>query len=89
MSEYHYAGAGDIDRAIGFMVALDNGQKNALVVLQVDQAIDDLQREYVKATADPAYRPSDDFLAALSGYLEMADNREKPTLTEAVIQTDQ
>lgn len=85
MSEYHYAGAGDIDRAIGFMVGLDDGQKNALVVLEVDQAIDDLQREYVKTTADPAYRPSDDFLATLSGYLEMADDRENPTLSSASV----
>jgi hypothetical protein len=80
MTEYHYRGADDIDRAIGYLVALDRDQKNALAVLEVDQALDELQAEYVKATADPAYRPTDDFLATLSGYLDRADDRENPDL---------
>ena len=80
MSNYVYGGAGDIDRAIGFMVALDNVQRDALAVLEVDDAIDELQREYTKSVADPAYRPNDDFIARLSGYLAMADDHENPAL---------
>ena len=80
MSEYHYQGAPDIDRAIGYLVALDNEQRNALAVLNIDEALGELQTEYEKATADSAYRPNDDFLAVLSGYLERADDRENPSL---------
>jgi hypothetical protein len=77
MSDYSFGGAADIDRAIGFLVSLDNEQRNALAVLEIDQAIDELQAEYVKVQADPAYVPSNEFIAALSGYLEMADDRER------------
>ena len=80
MSEYTYGGAPDIDRAIGLLVDLDNIQRDALAVLEFDDAIDELQSEYAKATADPAYRPDDDFIARLSGYLAMADDRENPRL---------
>ena len=80
MSSYVYGGAADIDRAIGLLVALDNVQRNALAVLEFDEAIDELQREYTAATADPSYKPSDDFIERLSGYLAMADDRENPEL---------
>lgn len=78
MAEYAYAGAADIDRAIGVMVALDNSQSNALAVLEIDDAITELKTEYDKATADPSYRPDDDFISRLSSY--MADDRENPEL---------
>ena len=77
MSDYSFGGAADIDRAIGFLVSLDNEQRNALAVLEIDAALDELQAEYEKSSADPAYRPSNDFIARLSGYLEMADDSER------------
>jgi hypothetical protein len=80
MANYVYGGADDIDRAIGLLVDLDNAQSNALAVIEVDQAIDELQAEYAKATADPSYVPSDDFIETLSGYIAMADDRENPAL---------
>ncbi|CAN5358127.1 hypothetical protein BH11ACT2_BH11ACT2_09050 [soil metagenome] len=80
MSEYTYGGAADIDRAIGTLVGLDDIQKNALAVIEFDQAIDELQQQYELATADAAYVPSDDFIARLSGYLELADDRDNPDL---------
>lgn len=80
MADYDFGGASDIDRAIGLLVALDNNQSNALAVLQIDDAIAELQVEYDKCVADPSYVPSDDFIARLSGYLEMADDRENPDL---------
>jgi hypothetical protein len=80
MAEYVYGGAPDIDRAIGLLVALDGGQSNALAVLEIDEAIAELKTEYDKAMADTAYHPSDDVIARLSGYLEMADDRENPEL---------
>ena len=80
MSDYEFGGAADIDRAIGFLVALDGEQRNALAVLEIDDAIEELGAEYEKSNADPAYRPSNDFIARLSGYLAMADDRENPEL---------
>jgi len=74
MPDYAYGGPADIDRAIGFLVKLDNAQRNALAVLEIDSALDELQAEFEKSSADPAYRPSNDFIARLSGYLEMADD---------------
>lgn len=81
MSEYTYGGAADIDRAIGLFVALDEGQKNALAVLEFDQVIEELQKQYELAVANPSYMPSEDFIARLSGYLEVADDRSNPGLT--------
>ncbi|RKR76350.1 hypothetical protein [Frondihabitans australicus] len=78
MSTFTYHGAKDIDRAIGFLVTLDRNQQDALAVLQIDGALDELQTEYQKALADAAYRPSDDFTGRLSGYLEMADDAAGP-----------
>ena len=78
MSNYVYGGAADIDRAIGYLVALDNNQRNALAVLEIDEAIDELQREYTQSTANPSYVPSDDFIGRLSGYLAMADDSTNP-----------
>ena len=78
MSDFEYAGPADIDRAIAYLVALDDQQRNALAVIEIDQAIDEAQAEYEKATADASYRPSDDFLARLSGYLERADDLATP-----------
>ena len=80
MADYVYRGAADIDRAIALLVDLDNSQSDALAVLQFDQAIDELQGEYTKSVADPDYRPDDDFIDRLSGYLAMADDRENPQL---------
>jgi hypothetical protein len=80
VSDYTYGGAADIDRAIGALVDLDAVQKNALAVLEIDEAIDELRREYELAIADPAYVPTDDFIARLSGYLALADDRENPSL---------
>ena len=77
MSDYSFGGAADIDRAIGFLVSLDNEQRNALAVLEIDQAIDELQAEYLLVEKDPSHVPSNEFIAALSGYLEMADDRER------------
>ena len=74
MSDYAYSGPADIDRAIAYLVALDDAQRNALAVLEIDEA----QAEFEKATADPAYRPSEDFISRLSGYLERADDAERP-----------
>jgi|HubBroStandDraft_3_1064219.scaffolds.fasta_scaffold1388344_1 hypothetical protein len=81
MAEYAYGGAADIDRAIGLLIDLDNSQSNALAVLEIDDAIDELKTEYDKAQADPEYRPTDDFVSRLSGYLAMADDRENPELS--------
>ena len=80
MSEYVFGGAGDIDRAIALLVSLDNTQRNALAVLQIDEAIEELQVEYVKSSADASYSPDKDVLARLSGYLAMAEDRENPEL---------
>lgn len=80
MSEYVFGGASDIDRAIGLLVALDNAQRNALAVLEFDQAIEELQREYEKSVADPSFVPNKDFVERLSGYLALADDRENPEL---------
>lgn len=80
MSDYEFAGPADIDRAIAYLVALDEHQRNALAVLEIDDAIDEAQREFEKASADASYRPSDDFIARLSGYLEAADDSENPKL---------
>ncbi len=80
MSAYEYGGAADIDRAIGLLVDLDNGQKNALAVLEFDKAIDELQKEYEKSIADPGYRPSDDVIDRLSGYLALADDLDNEKL---------
>ena len=78
MSDYAFGGAADIDRAIGFLVKLDNEQRNALAVLEIDEALDELQREFEKSSADASYRPDNDFIARLSGYLEMADDSTRP-----------
>ncbi|KFF60124.1 hypothetical protein JF66_06685 [Cryobacterium sp. MLB-32] len=80
MDDYVFGGASDIDRAIGYLIALDNSQSNALAVLQIDDIITELTTEYEKAVADPAYRTDDDFISRLAGYLEMADVRENPDL---------
>jgi len=80
MSDYQFAGPADIDRAIAYLVALDDHQRNALAVLEIDQAIEEAQVEFEKSTADASYSPSDDFIARLSGYLEAADDSENPKL---------
>lgn len=80
MSDYVFGGAADIDRAIALLVDLDNQQSNALAVLEFDQAIEELQAEYEKSVADSNYRPTNDFIDRLSGYLAMADDHEDPAL---------
>ncbi|MFD1714493.1 hypothetical protein ACFSBZ_08435 [Amnibacterium flavum] len=80
MPDYAFGGPADIDRAIAFMVQLDNEQRNALAVLEIDNAIEELQTEFEKTSADPAYRPTNDFIARLSGYLQMADDSENRKL---------
>lgn len=77
MPDYAFGGPADIDRAIGFLVKLDNEQRNALAVLEIDNAIDELQREFERSSADPAYRPDKDFIARLSGYLALADDSDE------------
>lgn len=81
MSDYVFGGAADIDRAIALLVDLDNEQSNALAVLEFDQAIEELQGEYEKSLADSNYRPTNDFIDRLSGYLAMADDHEDPALS--------
>jgi hypothetical protein len=80
MSDYVFGGAADIDRAIGILVTLDNEQRNALAVLEFDDAITEAQAEFEKVTADPGYVPDRDFLDRLSGYLALADDSENPKL---------
>ena len=46
MPDYAYGGPADIDRAIGFLVKMDDAQRNALAVLEIDAALDELQAEY-------------------------------------------
>lgn len=78
MSDYSYGGPADIDRAIAYLVALDDVQRNALAVLEIDSALEEAQAEFEKATADPSYRPSEDFISRLSGYLDRADDAATP-----------
>ena len=78
MADYEFGGAADIDRAIDYLVKLDDEQRNALAVLQIDDAISELQGELDKVSANSAYVPSDDFVARLSGYLAAADDRQIP-----------
>ncbi|MET4783074.1 hypothetical protein [Glaciihabitans sp. UYNi722] len=80
MTDYSFGGAADIDRAIGYLVGLDAAQTNALAVLEIDDAITELQGEYEKSAADVTYRPGDDFIARLSGYLARADDQDNPKL---------
>lgn len=80
MPDYAYGGPADIDRAIAFLIKLDDQQRNALAVLEIDDAIEEANKEYEKSKRDPAYKPSDDFIARLSGYLAMADDAENPNL---------
>ncbi|MEP6480839.1 MAG: hypothetical protein ABJA94_02395 [Rhodoglobus sp.] len=81
MSDYAFEGPADIDRAIAYLVALDNHQRNALAVLEIDEALDELQAEFEKSSADASYVPSKDFIARLSGYLAMADDSENEKLS--------
>ena len=74
MPDYAYGGPADIDRAIGFLVKMDQEQRNALAVLEIDSALDELQAEFERSSADPGYRPDNDFIARLSGYLALADD---------------
>lgn len=80
MPDYAFGGPADIDRAIGYLVALDEHQRNALAVLEIDDAIEEAQAEFEKASADASYTPSEDFIARLSGYLAAADDTENPKL---------
>lgn len=78
MPDYAFGGPDDIDRAIAYLVALDEQQRDALAVIEIDEAIEEAEAEYEKSTADPSYVPSDDFIVRLSGYLERADDAERP-----------
>ena len=80
MADYEFGGADDIDRAISYLVSLDERQRNALAVIEIDEAIDELQAEFEKSSRDPEYRPSDDFIVRLSDYLAAADDSENPDL---------
>lgn len=80
MSDYAFGGPAQIDRAIAYLVALDEHQRNALAVLEIDAAIEEAQAEFEKTSADADYVPSDDFIARLSGYLAAADDSENPKL---------
>ena len=52
MTDYSFEGAADIDRAIEYLVGLDDMQTNARAVLEIDDAITELQGEYEKCTAN-------------------------------------
>lgn len=78
MADYEFGGAADIDRALDYLVKLDDEQRNALAVLEIDDAISELQGELEKVSANSGYVPSDDFVARLSGYLAAADDRDIP-----------
>jgi hypothetical protein len=80
MPDYAFGGPADIDRAIAFMVDLDNRQRNAMMVLEIDSAIEELGTEFEKSSADPSYVPHKDFIVRLSNYLAMADDSENPKL---------
>lgn len=80
MSDYAFGGPADIDRAIAFLVELDNHQRNALAVLEIDSAIEELQSEFEKSSADASYVPPKDFIVRLDNYLAMADDSENPKL---------
>lgn len=80
MSEYVFGGPADIDRAIALLVNLDNAQSNAMAILEIDEALDELEAEFEKCQADAAYVPDKDFVATLSGYLAWADDKENPKL---------
>ncbi|MET0976358.1 MAG: hypothetical protein ABWX82_11875 [Leifsonia sp.] len=75
MQDYTFGGAESINRAIGILVALDEVQVNAMAELQIDSAIDECEQEYEKASADPAYVPSKDFIVRLSDYLALGGER--------------
>ena len=53
MPDYAYRGPADIDRAIAFLIKLDEHQRNALAVLQIDDAIEEAQKEYESPSATP------------------------------------
>ncbi len=74
MSNYEFGGRADIEKALDMLVNLDDVQKNAIVVLEIDEEIDRLQTELAKIDADPDYVPDADFLKVLSGYVERADD---------------
>ena len=59
------------------LVNLDQVQTNAIVVLEIDEEIERLQREIDKYDADPSHVPDKDFIEVLSGYLERADDWER------------
>ncbi|MEO8096041.1 MAG: hypothetical protein ABI632_14105 [Pseudolysinimonas sp.] len=80
MPDYTFGGSADIDRALAYLVALDDRQGNALAVLEIDEAIAELQAEFEKSSADASYLPSKDFIARLSGYLQAADDSENQKL---------
>ncbi|KQQ95630.1 hypothetical protein ASF62_03785 [Leifsonia sp. Leaf325] len=73
--DYTFGGAESINRAIGILVALDQQQVNAMVELQIDSAIEDCEREYEKATADPSYVPDKEFIVRLDDYLALGGQR--------------
>jgi hypothetical protein len=74
MSNYEFGGRADIEKALDMLVNLDDVQRNAIVVLEIDEEIDRLQTELSKIDANPAYVPDADFIEVLSGYVERADD---------------
>lgn len=80
MTDYVFGGPADIDRAIALLVNLDEAQTNAMAILEIDAALDELEAEFEKCQADAAYVPDKDFIATLSGYLAWADDKENPKL---------
>ncbi|MEF2975825.1 hypothetical protein [Subtercola sp. YIM 133946] len=74
MSNYVYGGRADIEKALDMLVNLDDVQRNAIVVLEIDEEIDRLQTELDKIDKDPSHVPDADFIEVLSGYVERADD---------------
>lgn len=74
MSNYVFGGRADIEKALDMLVNLDDVQRNAIVVLEIDEEIERLQTELDKVDADPGYVPDADFVEVLSGYVERADD---------------
>ncbi|MEA9984992.1 MULTISPECIES: hypothetical protein [Subtercola] len=74
MSNYEFGGRADIEKALDMLVNLDQVQSNAIVVLEIDEEIERLQKELVKYDRDPAYVPDKDLIEVVSGYVERADD---------------
>jgi hypothetical protein len=78
MSNYEFAGRADVEKALDMLVNLDRVQSNAIVVLEIDQEIERLQKVLEQYDRDPAYVPDADTVEVISGYVERADDWNRP-----------